>query len=185
MIYYAFWPEDRIGLSNVGTKAGEANRRERTKLIADEASAPLKARENDNMSDTEINIAAQEAFGEAVNSGSLDFDDLVAANSVDHDPAPAQAPGPQGYRDMFAELRAAFPDFHVEVEHVTAAGADVAFAYTITGTHEAEFQGHAASGKPIEVRGVQIGRFEDGKLVERWGSSDQLGILTQLGLVEA
>lgn len=30
---------------------------------------------------------------------------------------------------------------------------------------------------------MQIGRFEDGKLVERWGSSDQLGIMTQLGLV--
>ena len=28
---------------------------------------------------------------------------------------------------------------------------------------------------------MQIGRFKDGKLVERWGSSDQLGILQQIG----
>jgi hypothetical protein len=28
---------------------------------------------------------------------------------------------------------------------------------------------------------VQIARFRDGKMVERWGSSDQLGILQQIG----
>lgn len=137
------------------------------------------------MFDKKTNIASQEAFGEAVNTGTLAFDDLVAADVVDHDPAPGQGPGPHGYRDMFTELRAAFPDLHVEVEHLTAADDDVAFAYTITGTHQGDFQGHPATGKPIKVRGMQIGRFADGKLAERWGSSDQLGIMTQLGLVDA
>lgn len=84
---------------------------------------------------------------------------------------------------MFADLRTAFPDLHVEVDHLTATDDDVAFAYTITGTHEGDFQGHPATGKPVSVRGMQIGRFADGKLAERWGSSDQLGIMTQLGLV--
>lgn len=134
------------------------------------------------MFDKKTNIAAQEAFGEAVNSGTLDFDDLVSADSVDHDPAPGQVPGPQGYRDMFGELRTAFPDLHIEVAHMTATDDDVAFAYTVTGTNDGSFEGHAPTGKRIEVRGVQIGRFADGKLVERWGSSDQIGILTQLGL---
>jgi len=53
------------------------------------------------MFDKKTNIAAQEAFGEAINTGTLAFDDLVAADSIDHDPAPGQGPGPQGYRDMF------------------------------------------------------------------------------------
>ena len=30
---------------------------------------------------------------------------------------------------------------------------------------------------------MQIGRFEAGKMVERWGSSDELGILKQIGAV--
>lgn len=137
------------------------------------------------MSDTQTNIAAQQAFGEAVNTGTLDFDDLVAADCVDHDPAPGQGPGPQGYREMFAEMRTAFPDLHVEVEHLTATDDDVAFAYTLTGTHDGPFRGHEPTGKRIEVRGVQISRFDDGKMVERWGSSDELGIMTQLGLVDA
>ena len=135
------------------------------------------------MFDKKTNIAAQEAFGETINNGKLEFDDLVAADSVDHDPAPGQGPGPQGYRDMFTELRTAFPDLHVEVEHLTATDDDVAFAYTITGTNDGPFEGHPATGRSIKVRGMQIGRFQDGKLAERWGSSDQLGIMTQLGLV--
>lgn len=131
----------------------------------------------------DTNIAAQEAFGQAVNSGDFDaFDTLVAPTCVDHDPAPGQAAGPQGYRAMFGELRSAFPDLAVEVVHLTATDDDVAFAYSLTGTHRGTFEGHAPTGRSFTVRGLQISRFEDGVMVERWGSSDQLGILTQLGL---
>ncbi len=42
--------------------------------------------------------------------------------------------------------------------------------------------GHDPTGGSITMRGMQISRFADGKLAERWGSSDQLGMLTQLGL---
>ena len=130
----------------------------------------------------DTNLAAQTAFGEAVNSGTLAFDDLVAADAVDHDPAPGQVAGPEGYRAMFEELRTAFPDLNVEVEHLVADDDDVAFAYTLTGTHTGPFQGFQPTGRSFRVRGMQISRFSDGKLIERWGSSDQLGILTQLGL---
>ena len=135
------------------------------------------------MTTTDSNIAAQEAFGAAVNSGDLaKLDDLVHADCVDHDPAPGQGPGPAGFRSMFAEMRTAFPDLAVDVEHLTANGDDVAFAYTITGTHRGLLMGHDPTGKSIKIRGMQIGRFADGKLAERWGSSDQLGMLSQLGL---
>jgi hypothetical protein len=36
----------------------------------------------------------------------------------------------------------------------------------------ADFNGHKPTGKAIKVRGMQIGRFVDGKMVERRGSSD-------------
>jgi len=104
------------------------------------------------MANTESNVAAQQAFGEAVNTGDLArLDDLVDASCVDHDPAPGQGPGPDGFRAMFSELRTAFTDLHVEVEHLTANGDDVAFAYTITGTQNGPFMGHDATGKTIKV----------------------------------
>ena len=130
----------------------------------------------------EDNIAAQERFAEGINTGNFNiFDEVVSPDVVDHDPAPEQGPGPQGFNDMFRTMRSAFPDLEVTPEHMTATEDDVALAYTVTGTHQGEFLGVAPTGRKVTARGVQIGRFENGRLVERWGSSDQLAILQQLG----
>lgn len=130
----------------------------------------------------EENKKAQEQFGEAINSGNLEkLRDLVAQDVKDHDPAPNQGPGPQGYIDFFTMMRNAFPDMQVEVEKMVADEDNVAFAYTLTGTHKGEFMGVEGTGSPIKIRGMQISRFKNGKMVERWGSSDELGILKQIG----
>lgn len=128
------------------------------------------------------NIKAQEQFGKAVNSGKLDaIKEVMAAGVVDHDPAPDQGPGPDGFIHFFETMRAAFPDLNVTVDQMVADDDNVAIAYTITGTHQGEFMNVPATNRRIKARGVQIARFEDGKIIERWGSSDQLGILQQIG----
>ncbi|MGB3183555.1 MAG: ester cyclase [Cyclobacteriaceae bacterium] len=127
-------------------------------------------------------IEAQKKFGEAVNTGNLEMiRDVVADDVVDHDPAPMQGPGPQGYIDFFSMMRTAFPDMKVDVEQMVTDEENVSFAYTLSGTHKGEFMGVAPTGKSIKARGMQVGRFVDGKLKERWGSSDELGILKQIG----
>ena len=129
------------------------------------------------------NVAAQEKFAEAINTGKLEMiRDVVADNVVDHDAADIQGPGPQGFIDFFSMMRSAFPDLNAEVEHLVTDEDNVCFAYTITGTHKGEFMGVSPTGKSFSVRGMQIGRFENAKLVERWGSSDELGILKQIGV---
>lgn len=66
-------------------------------------------------------------------------------------------------------MRAAFPDLRLDVENMMADSERVAAsAYTLTGRHQGPFLGHAATGRPVAVRGVQISRFAGGKLVERW-----------------
>jgi steroid delta-isomerase-like uncharacterized protein len=133
----------------------------------------------------ESSIQATEKFGELVNGGRFDaFPEVVAPDCHDHDPAPGQHMGPEGYQVFFTQLRSAFPDMQVEVKKLVADGDSVAFAYTLTGTHQGDFNGHKPTGKAIKVRGMQIGRFVDGKMVERWGSSDELGILKQIGAIE-
>ncbi len=132
----------------------------------------------------ETNIAAQEKFGQAANTGNFDlFDEVVAPDALDHDPAPDQGRGPEGFKTFFGMMRNAFPDLGIAVDHMVADEDNVSIAYTVTGTHQGEFQGVEPTGKSFSVRGCQIARFEDGKLVERWGSSDELGILQQLDAV--
>ena len=134
----------------------------------------------------EENIAAQVKFGEAVVSGKLDgLRSVVDAKALDHDPGQGQGLGPEGFILYFSELRSAFPDLNITGEKLVADDNNVAIAYTMTGTHQGEFMGIAPTGRKISARGVQIARFENGKLVERWGSSDQLGILQQIGVKAA
>lgn len=130
----------------------------------------------------EQNAAALTRFAEAINTGNYSlFNDVVAADCVDHDPAPGQVAGPEGYRTLFSEMRQAFPDMKVEVAELVP-GEDVfAFAYTFTGTHKGPLLGIPATGKAVKFRGLQISKFNNGKMVERWGSSDQLGMLQQIG----
>ncbi len=132
----------------------------------------------------QANIETQKKFGEAVNTGKLDLlRDLISSDSIDHDPSPGQGTGPEGYIKFFTMMRTAFPDLKIEVEQLVADGDKVAFAYMITGTHEGVFMEEVEpTGKTIKARGMQISKFENGKMTERWGSSDELGILKQLGV---
>ncbi len=120
-------------------------------------------------------------------SGDLDaFDEVFSPDVVDHDPAPDQGPGPDGFKTFFSALRTAFPDMQIEVQHAVEDDENIAIAYTLTGTHEGNFEGIEPTGKKIEVRGMQIARFdENAKISERWGSSDELGILKQLDAAPA
>lgn len=134
------------------------------------------------MSSRDDNIATQEKAAERLNAGDVDagVDIMFAPDAVDHDPAPFQEQGREGYRRFFHYLIAAFPDFTITPERMVADDDTIAFAYTLTGTHRGEFEGVAATGRRIEVRGLQLGRFEDGQIVERWGATDMAGLLSQL-----
>lgn len=130
----------------------------------------------------EQNVAAQQMMGEIINAHASDrLGEVFAADVVDHDPAPDQGPGVEGFQQFFATMNTAFPDLAVDVDTLVADDEQVAIAYRISGTHQGDFQGIAPTGNHIEVRAAQIARFRDGKIVERWGSSDELGLMGQLG----
>lgn len=134
----------------------------------------------------DANVAALGKFAKAVNTGKFElFDETVAAGEVDHDPAPGQVNGPEGYKSFFKELRAAFPDMKVDLETMVADDDSIAFAYTLTGTQKGALMRIPPTGRKVKIRGMQISKFKDGKMVERWGSSDELGMLRQIGATVA
>ena len=57
--------------------------------------------------------------------------------------------------------------------------------FTASGCHTgASIMGVGASGRVIRLPGINIFRVRDGRIVERWGRLDDLGLLRQLGLVD-
>ncbi len=103
---------------------------------------------------------------------------------VNHDPPFPGAPsGPEGMRMAASVYRQALPDWRSEVEQLVAEGDTVVERFTARGTHRGELLGVAGTGKTITLRGINIFRIEDGRIVERWGQLDQLDVFRQLGLV--
>ena len=134
------------------------------------------------MSAEDNKAAVQHMAEEAFNKGNLEvLDELVAQDVVDHDPAPGQPPGREGMKQFVTELRTAFPDLQLAIENVVAEGEYVAFNYTINGTHQGEFMGVEATGNQVSVKAMEMVRIAGGQMVDRWGNTDQLGLLDQLG----
>jgi steroid delta-isomerase-like uncharacterized protein len=134
----------------------------------------------------EANLQTLSKFAEAVNTGQFDlFKETVSIENIDHDPARGQVPGPEGYRVFFEGMRIAFPDLKVALETLVADEDSIAIAYTLTGTQNGPLMGIAPTGRRMKIRGMQISKFKEGRMVERWGSSDELGMLQQLGAVTA
>ena len=133
----------------------------------------------------EENKAAVQRFGEeAFNNGDLSSsEELIADAIVDHDPAPGQAPGREGIEQFVTTMRSAFPDLQTTIDEIIAEGDYVAFRYTIEGTHQGEFMGVAPTGNRVSVTAMEMLRFADGKMVDRWVNTDQLGMLQQLDVI--
>jgi steroid delta-isomerase-like uncharacterized protein len=131
----------------------------------------------------DINVQAQQRLGEIIEARDFDrFGEVWADDVVDHDPAPDQAPGLEGIVAFWKGFLTAFPDLALEPQILTADDEAVSAVFRITGTHTGDFEGHAGTGRTFEVRGIQVAKFRDGKIVERWGSTDQKGLAEQLKL---
>lgn len=137
----------------------------------------------DTQDRAQTNLETQGRMGEIIGGGQYDrLGEVLADGLVDHDPAPDQPAGPGGIGVFWGTFKTAFPDVKLEPVQVIATEDFVTAVLDISGTHDGEFMGHAATGKTFTVRGIQVGKFEDGKMTDRWGATDTLGIMEQLGL---
>ena len=122
-------------------------------------------------------------------SALFDNGDLTAVDRyldpefINHDPPlPGSPDGPEGMRQAAELFRQAFPDWRSDVQHVIAEGDLLVEHFIAHGTHRGSVMGETPTGQHVVLRGVNIFRIVDGKIVERWGRLDDLGLMQQLGL---
>jgi steroid delta-isomerase-like uncharacterized protein len=129
--------------------------------------------------------AVRRLIEEVWNKGNLPLaEELLAANYAHHDPAsPEFGHGPEGEKKRATLYRNAFADFRVKIEDLLAEGETVTARWSCRGTHKAELNGIAATGKQFAITGMSIVRFSGGKMVEGWVNWDALGLMQQLGVV--
>ncbi len=91
----------------------------------------------------------------------------------------------RGHAEMVAflsETRRAFPDWRVAISTILSEDNHVVVQWSGRVTHEGAFRGIPATGKQIDVSGINLYRIEDGKIAEEWEQMDSLGMLRQLGV---
>jgi steroid delta-isomerase-like uncharacterized protein len=135
------------------------------------------------MSEAANKALVRRFYEEVWAKGNLDVaDELFAADYVRHDlRAGDPTPGPEGQKQIAAAFRAAFPDLTWEIDFLLADGDFVAGRWTSTGTHLKQWAGVEATGRTMRFSGINVFRFEDGKVVELWNHRDDLGLMQQLG----
>lgn len=124
----------------------------------------------------------QRYFEEVWNQGKLDvLDELLDPTYSNHSPGmPNPPPGPAGLKPIIAGLRKAFPDLHFTIENMIVTEQQVAVHCTMRGTHKDDLFGLPATGKKVVVNQMQIERIKNGKIIEHWRQSDDLGMMKQL-----
>jgi steroid delta-isomerase-like uncharacterized protein len=122
---------------------------------------------------------------EAWNKGNVAvLDEIIAPHYINHSPGvPGPRPGPEGLKPIILGLRSAFPDLRFVVHDMLVTEEKVALRCTMHGTHRGELFGMPPTGRRIQVSQMQIEHLQDGKIVEHWRQSDDLGMMRQLGLV--
>jgi steroid delta-isomerase-like uncharacterized protein len=129
------------------------------------------------------NTAVARAFHEEViNQGNLSvLQDILAPDVVHHMAGGyADVTTAAGVSDMMDDFPAAFSDLHYTIDFVIAKDDFVVERYTATGTQTGPLGDLPPSGKTATWTGINIFRFECGKIAEIWSEVDALSRMQQL-----
>lgn len=90
--------------------------------------------------------------------------------------------GRDGVEAMQREQEIAFPDGKIEVDHMLVSDDVVMWEWTLTGTHEGEWQDIPPTGREVASKGMSKTVIADGKVQENWAYFDSRDLLAQLGV---
>lgn len=99
--------------------------------------------------------------------------------------------GRAGVQYALEDILATFPDYHMEIEDIVAAGDVVVTRCRVTGTHRGvrklvanggALLGIEPTGKRHEIAHIYWYTLRDGKIVQQWATRDDAVMLRQLGL---
>jgi steroid delta-isomerase-like uncharacterized protein len=121
-------------------------------------------------------------FSEVLNKGRHELlDILIDPAYVEHNPVPGQLAGAEGIRNKLVSLILSFPDIQFVLEDCITEGDLVAARYLWKGPQKGDHSGIPATGRKVNVAGMDIYRFRNGKIIEHWDCADMQGLFRQPG----
>jgi steroid delta-isomerase-like uncharacterized protein len=99
---------------------------------------------------------------------------------------PGQPPMDRATFEHFVSgVTSGMPGYTYEIHDQIAQGDLVANRITWHGVHSDTLAGVPATGRSIELRGINMFRVKNERVVEQWAQLDMLGLLQQLGAIPA
>ena len=103
------------------------------------------------------------------------IDELFSPSFTDHllnRPTAGGVTGPGAVHGLYEALRSAFPDLIFQVHDIIAEGDKVVVRWSWNCTHLGDFRGIPPTGRKARVEGIAVYRLYDGKIDERWVSTN-------------
>lgn len=121
-----------------------------------------------------------ELYVEMLNTHEPDLvDRFVAEDYVNHNTFVAD--GREANRQFWSGFFVALPDLRATMEDLVVSGDRVVGRFVYRGTHTGDLMGIPASGRPVEMRSIDIWRVRDGLFVEHWDELNTLEVFQQVG----
>lgn len=89
------------------------------------------------------------------------IDEFVAEDFVNHSPVLNVSPDREGLKEMFLQLFTIFPDMTITIKEMVFENDILCFRHIMRGFGNSE-----------EIMGIAMVRYKNGKIVDRWVTSD-------------
>ena len=122
-------------------------------------------------------------FEEVWNKGNLSLLENIISETFILHLAESEIKGIENYKKYISSYLNAFPDVHFTIEDIIKDNGKLVERYSATGTQTGSLLGIPPTNKYVKITGIDIVRFENEKMVERWGQADLLGLIRQLKII--
>jgi len=110
-------------------------------------------------------------------------DELLAEDGVGHGLPGGSIQGPEAFKEYQRNLLSVYPDLRVIVEDTVTEGDKIAARCRVTGVHQGDGLGFAATNKPVDFTGMLIVRVKDGQIIEAWNEFNFMDMYSQVGVL--
>ena len=124
----------------------------------------------------------EKLFYQGFSGGNMAVLDDVFAENI-HFEYPGVPKGREGIKAIVQKNNASFAGWHFTMHDILCAGDKVTVRWVASGKHVNSFMGEEPTNTKVELSGISIYQIENNRITADWVTPDNLGFLTQIGVV--
>jgi len=126
-------------------------------------------------------LLARRLLEEVVSTGAVErLPEFLAADFVANY---GESHGIEAARQHVETFRHCYPDLRVTVDGQVAEDDIVVTWFTMRGTHSGQWGELKPTGRSVTLRGVNVQKVRDGRIIEQWGAANTFEALFGIGAI--